>query len=435
MQNGTIVSINDIFYNNKIRKKYFYKRKEEITRIYYLIANYSIYNAKIRFMLYKDDKMLNVCNGIQNKADIEHKKQLIRSIYNINSKLCEYADDCLLLLHTNINQHTNTFFFILFVNNRIVENKTLKDKIKSLYIPHIPKNKYPFVYIELTIETENVDVNVHPEKKEVLFMNEEQIYQKITSKIEENMQEQIEIEEKNNQKQKQNDFDSNIGTQRQIIYTNPENSSIVDIFDKQNSQIEVNETQKIYSLESIRKLKEKLIKVDDFYPEKLVFIGQYDNNIVMQYNTLLLLCDSDVLVRSYFYQRLLLDFGNFRSKKINKKQNETFTQNHISILSLYFMITIENRVVTQIPVIGKTSIKDDDLDEFFHFFAKIELQNEEDVFNKLFNKLTTLFVSNYVNDESNFNLLKRSIVITNELKSEFKILTSLSELYKLFERC
>lgn len=60
----------------------------------------------------------------------------------------------------------------------------MKRAIDQVYSTYLPKNTHPFVYMNLELDPASIDVNVHPTKHEVHFMNEEQIVDSLVSGIE-----------------------------------------------------------------------------------------------------------------------------------------------------------------------------------------------------------------------------------------------------------
>lgn len=54
----------------------------------------------------------------------------------------------------------------------------------EVYRDYLPSQSYPFVYLSLKIDPSHVDVNVHPTKREVHFLHEEQIVNEISSAFE-----------------------------------------------------------------------------------------------------------------------------------------------------------------------------------------------------------------------------------------------------------
>ena len=56
---------------------------------------------------------------------------------------------------------------LLFINHRLVESSSIKKAVEQAYAAFLPKQMHPFVYLSLEISPHNVDVNVHPTKREV----------------------------------------------------------------------------------------------------------------------------------------------------------------------------------------------------------------------------------------------------------------------------
>lgn len=80
---------------------------------------------------------------------------------------------------TNANYHVKKTMLFLFINHRSVESSAIKKSIEQTYSTFLPKGGRPFVYLRLDIDPQRVDVNVHPTKREVNFLNEDEIVEAI----------------------------------------------------------------------------------------------------------------------------------------------------------------------------------------------------------------------------------------------------------------
>ena len=86
-------------------------------------------------------------------------------------------------LVTNANYHVKKTVILLFINHRAVESTVVKRAVEQTYSTFLPKGGHPFVYINLEVEPQRVDVNVHPTKREVNFLNEDEIIESICNEI------------------------------------------------------------------------------------------------------------------------------------------------------------------------------------------------------------------------------------------------------------
>lgn len=64
---------------------------------------------------------------------------------------------------------------LLFINDRLVHSPSLQRAIAATYSPLLPKAAHPWTYLALSLAPETVDPNVHPTKKEVHFLHEDEI--------------------------------------------------------------------------------------------------------------------------------------------------------------------------------------------------------------------------------------------------------------------
>ena len=73
---------------------------------------------------------------------------------------------------------------VLFINGRLVECSPLKRCLETVYASVLAKGSRPFFYVELTIPHEQVDVNVHPTKKEVNFLHQDDLIERLREAVE-----------------------------------------------------------------------------------------------------------------------------------------------------------------------------------------------------------------------------------------------------------
>jgi DNA mismatch repair protein MLH1 len=69
-----------------------------------------------------------------------------------------------------------------------VENTSLKRASEEVYGRYLPKHTHPFIYLSLEMPPQNVDVNVHPTKREVHFLHEEQLCEFVVQNLEKKLQ-------------------------------------------------------------------------------------------------------------------------------------------------------------------------------------------------------------------------------------------------------
>ena len=74
---------------------------------------------------------------------------------------------------SNPNYSLKRLTLVLFINGRLVECSPIRRCLEAVYAPYLPKGSHPFVLMCLEFPPESLDVNVHPTKNEVRFMDEE----------------------------------------------------------------------------------------------------------------------------------------------------------------------------------------------------------------------------------------------------------------------
>ena len=176
---GTVIAVEDLFYNMPLRRKALTSPTEEFNRVSDVVTKYAIHNDRIAFSLKKSGSTSLEFNYPLTAT----RRDRIRSCYGaaIERELLLVEEECSELqfkftgLVTNPNFSGKKLTLIIFINNRLVDCNVLKHAIENLYAQYLPKHTHPFIYLTLSMVSQNVDVNVHPTKHEVRFLHEEAI--------------------------------------------------------------------------------------------------------------------------------------------------------------------------------------------------------------------------------------------------------------------
>lgn len=184
---GTQITVEDLFYNIPTRRRAFRSAAEEYNKILDLVGRYAVHCAGVAFTCKKHgDTSIGV--SVQAAATTVGR---IRQIHGsaVGKELIEFeaSDESWGFKSSgwisNANYNVKKTVFLLFINHRSVENTNLKRAVEQAYSHFLPKGSHPFIYLSLDIDPKRVDVNVHPTKREVNFLNEDEIIELICEQI------------------------------------------------------------------------------------------------------------------------------------------------------------------------------------------------------------------------------------------------------------
>jgi DNA mismatch repair protein MutL len=330
---GTSINIYDLFYNVPVRKKFLKSPLTEGRLISEFVEKIALAYPEISFIFIQDGRKRFLTSGNGNIEDVilelfgeEFLDNLIFfENYEKNYKISGYISKPNKLLSPKPQE-------IVFLNRRIIKNSSILQAIKDGYDKRLRENFYPFVILNLFVPYEEVDVNVHPTKREVKFHSEKEIMNFITKSIKE----------------------------------------ILDNFDEKKREailpIEKKEKTKIESLElPISESKTRYIekektsfKVSSYFDFKI--IGQiFDNYLLIEYKDRLIIIDQHAAHERIRYEELkkkkelkifksneilfpiIIEISKDEKKLLNEKRNileefsfywEDFGPDHIRITSI-----------------------------------------------------------------------------------------------------
>lgn len=184
---GTQITVEDLFYNIPTRRKAFRSASEEYNKILDMVGRYAVHCQGVAFSCKKhgDSSPSLAINETVSTVD------RIRQIHgaSVANELIEFKSEDKRYgfsaegWTTNANYHVKRTTLLLFINHRCVESGSIRKAIEATYSTFLPKGGHPFTYLSLEIDPARVDVNVHPTKREVNFLNEDEIIELICNEI------------------------------------------------------------------------------------------------------------------------------------------------------------------------------------------------------------------------------------------------------------
>ena len=177
MNTGTTMVVEDVFYNTPARRKFMKSDAAEATVIIDMIQKIAIYYSHIAFRLINNKQTVIATPGT---GDI---LTTIQSIYPSYRQLIEIDGD---YVHGFISDpgstKSNKRGQIFFVNGRYISSSTIEKGIIKGYGDRIFSG-HPICILFIEVNPETIDVNIHPNKKEIKFLHEEDIVKDIENAI------------------------------------------------------------------------------------------------------------------------------------------------------------------------------------------------------------------------------------------------------------
>ena len=169
------------------RRKAFRSPSEEYAKILEVVGRYAVHCTGVAFSCKKHGESAMGISTPSNASTVDSIRQIHGSA--VANELIDFqvSDDKWGFKASgwtsNANYHVKKTTLLLFINHRSVESSAIKKAIEQTYSAYLPKGGHPFIYLSLDIDPQRVDVNVHPTKREVNFLNEEEIIESICSEI------------------------------------------------------------------------------------------------------------------------------------------------------------------------------------------------------------------------------------------------------------
>ncbi len=180
---GTVVTIENLFYNTPARLKFLQSDATEKRHVHWVVARYAMAYPGVAFVLIQDDRERFRSSGGGQLADVVAKAFGLREYKNMVAvDVQERAGQGRVAI--KVSGFTSNLALsrarrdriILFVNGRAIQDSSLTHAVIQAYHGLLKERSFPLAVLLITTPPDFVDVNVHPTKAEVRFRDPQQVF-------------------------------------------------------------------------------------------------------------------------------------------------------------------------------------------------------------------------------------------------------------------
>lgn len=185
---GTTFIVRNLFYNTPARLKFLKTSPTEASYINTALERLALSHPEIafRFINQNQPKLTTAGNG--NLKDVIYQiygKEVASNLMEIHTEEVFARIDG--FLGKPILSRGNRSYMNYFINGRYIRSTVIHRAIEEAYSQYTMQHRYPFTVLHLTIDPQYIDVNVHPQKMEIRFTKEQEIFQSIYHAIAEGL--------------------------------------------------------------------------------------------------------------------------------------------------------------------------------------------------------------------------------------------------------
>lgn len=191
---GTTIIADDLFFNVPARKKFLKKRETEWRQILQLVHAFCLENLALHIKLSHDGREILNCPPVTTLSD--RVAQLWEPALSQNLITID-ANHGRKNIHVSgiISNHQHSRFdrsrLYFFVNHRWIKNYTLSRSLLKGYLNVLPPGRYPAAVLFIDVDPLDVDINIHPRKEEVQFLNPRSVEQLLQTTVKEALEKHL----------------------------------------------------------------------------------------------------------------------------------------------------------------------------------------------------------------------------------------------------
>ena len=183
MDKGTVVTVNNLFYNTPARAKFLKTERSEENEIRAVLTRFILGHPDKSFRLVCDGKtaLQSYGDGIESSMVKVYGSEIIENCYFIDTQ--KNGVEIKGYIGKQFFSKPNRSYQTVFLNGRFIQNQTIASAVSNAYAAYLMKRQYPFYVLSVEVPADIVDVNVHPNKTDVRFANNQIIYGAVYSVV------------------------------------------------------------------------------------------------------------------------------------------------------------------------------------------------------------------------------------------------------------
>ncbi len=193
---GTTILVRNLFFNTPARRKFLKSAQTEASYISTLVERLALSHPDISFQLIVNNQPKLHTNGNAQIKDIIYHifgRDVAAGVLPLRAK-CELFSVQGFIGKPFISRG-NRNFEMYFINGRYIKSTLMTKCIEDAYKSYLMKHQYPFTVLHIEMDSDLIDVNVHPAKMEIRFRQSERIYEQLSAAIQSALEQKDMIQE------------------------------------------------------------------------------------------------------------------------------------------------------------------------------------------------------------------------------------------------
>lgn len=174
---GTTFLVRNLFYNTPARSKFLKSDMTEANYIHTLMEQLALSHPEISFKYIQNKQVKMHTSGNYSVKDVIYSvygREIAKALLDVN------YENSFMKVEGFVGKpeiaRGNRSFENYYINGRYVKNNIITKAIENAYRGFLMQHKFPFVSLRMEMEGNDLDVNVHPAKREVRFAREQEVY-------------------------------------------------------------------------------------------------------------------------------------------------------------------------------------------------------------------------------------------------------------------